>query len=152
MDRRIWGIAALVALAGCADPSSQPVTEEMFGTDPTVTGTLPAAGTTTVAPLDGTGQTTDPAAAAAAATAGGDPFATVQTSDASGLTERLPDTCKLAEFQQFNNQNAATVEAAGIAAPYRVIAPNTIVTQEYNPMRVNFYLGGNGRVNRISCG
>lgn len=72
----------------------------------------------------------------------------------SGLLERLPDTCRLDDYRGFLGQPAAAVSVS--ARPYRVIGPGDIVTQEYDPMRVNFFHDGSegttGLVTRISCG
>lgn len=72
----------------------------------------------------------------------------------SGLLERLPDTCRLDDYRGFVGQPAATVSVS--ARPYRVIGPGDIVTQEYDPMRVNFFHdgaeGATGLVTRVSCG
>jgi hypothetical protein len=34
----------------------------------------------------------------------------------------------------------------------RVIWPDTIVTQDYRPERMNFHVGASGKIIQISCG
>jgi hypothetical protein len=34
----------------------------------------------------------------------------------------------------------------------RVIRPDTIVTQDYRPERMNFHVGASGKIIQISCG
>ena len=46
----------------------------------------------------------------------------------------------------------AEIDAAGVSVSYRIVGPTDIVTQEYNPMRVNFYPGRDGRISQIACG
>ncbi|RYH11019.1 hypothetical protein EU800_06780 [Tropicimonas sp. IMCC6043] len=81
-----------------------------------------------------------------------DPYDQTIEGGPSGLTERLPDTCKLENFQQYKGLTKPEIDAAGLAVPYRVVGQTDIVTQEYNPMRVNFYTDDAGRVVQVSCG
>lgn len=69
-----------------------------------------------------------------------------------GLIERLPDTCKLPQVMENVGQPASVVPALGLTRPYRIVGPNDIVTQEYNPARVNFYTNSEGIIVRIACG
>jgi len=69
-----------------------------------------------------------------------------------GMLERLPDTCQLDDYRQFQGQPASAATAVITERPTRVIAPDAIVSQEYDPRRVNFYVDGTGRVTRIICG
>lgn len=145
---------ALIVLAGC-EPTSEPISEEMFVSGPaaetTTSAPLPATTlpeSTTVTELGPDGQPIDPALALVEE----DPYGVVEEGGADGLTERLPDTCKLENFQQYVGLTKAEVDAAGLSVPYRVVGPTDIVTQEYNPMRVNFSTDRNGRIGRVSCG
>ncbi len=69
-----------------------------------------------------------------------------------GLVEREPDLCKAADFQQVVGQPGTIVATLGITRPLRVIKHGDIITQEYNPARINFWLGPSGRIQRITCG
>ncbi|MDV7144729.1 I78 family peptidase inhibitor [Tropicimonas sp. TH_r6] len=150
MKARILLISALaLALAGCTDTTSNPVSEEMFISEPTptVASTLPPAATTeTVIGPDG--QAIDPALALVEE----DPFSQTIEGGADGLTERLPDTCKLELYQGYTGQTQAEIDAAGLGVSYRIVPKGSIVTQEYQPLRVNFYLDGSGKVYQIACG
>ena len=150
MKTRFLVLAAMAALAGCAAPTGDPIRETTFVTEPYPTSVLPAPPpVSTPTPIVGPdGTVIDPALAMVEE----DPYGETVEGGADGLTERLPDTCKLAQFQQFQGASEAEVNGAGIAAPFRVIGPTDIVTQEYNPMRVNFYTDESGRVSRIACG
>lgn len=72
--------------------------------------------------------------------------------EGEGLTERLPNTCKLENYQQYVGQNAAVITSAGLDRPWRIVLPDTIVTQEYNPARLNFRANANGVIQQITCG
>jgi hypothetical protein len=70
----------------------------------------------------------------------------------SGPVERTPDTCGLAAYEVWLGQPGAGIDPAAFDVPVRVIGPNDIVTQDYDPQRVNFHTDGQGRVVRVSCG
>ncbi|WP_157973593.1 I78 family peptidase inhibitor [Tropicimonas sp. IMCC34043] len=154
MKLRFAGAATLLlALAACDPMGQQPISEEIF-----VNG--PAADTTAATPLPGAalppasggqntpGDVADPALEMVEQ----DPYGQVVQNASSGLTERLPDTCKLETFQYLMGLTPAAVAAAGFSEPYRIVGPNDIVSQEYNPLRVNFYTDERGQINRIICG
>ncbi len=141
--------ALLVMLAACDDINDPPITEEIFVNDPAqATPTAP----TVVVPTEPTygpdGQIVDPALALVEE----DPYTTIEEGGADGLTERLPDTCKLENYQMYRGQTVAAIEAAGLTVPYRIVGIRDIVTQEYNPMRVNFYVGNKGTIEQVACG
>lgn len=39
-----------------------------------------------------------------------------------------------------------------VPKPFRLIEPNSMVTQDYRPERLNLYLDGNGVITRVTCG
>ncbi len=140
---------ALAALAGCEPSGTDPISEDMFTTGPgTPYETTSPTAPNPVTEVGPDGRPLDPALAMVEE----DPYNRVVESPTSGLTERLPDTCKLEEYQQYRGLTQAEIDAAGLAVTYRIVGPTDIVTQEYNPMRVNFYTDRDGRVGRISCG
>ena len=144
MRRQIRGWAAVVAaglLAGCAPPP--PDTEARR---PGPSAGPPSAGPVAVAPIGG----------GEAAAAGSGPGTAASTSPAStgpaGLQERLPDTCGLDAYRPYVGRDGVTAASQVVDRPVRVIAPDAIVSQVYNPRRVNFYTDAEGRVARVSCG
>lgn len=71
--------------------------------------------------------------------------------NSSGLEERLPDTCKLTNYQSFVGQRLAAVTLpTGINQ--RVVKPGTILTQEYVSSRVNFHVNEDGVIAKVICG
>lgn len=68
------------------------------------------------------------------------------------LVEREPDLCKASTYQQYIGQPGTIVPTLGITRVYRVIEFGGIVTQEYNPSRLNFRLSPTGEIQRIDCG
>ena len=130
-------VAVLVAAGAC---STRPPTE-VIQEQPTI----PAPDPISAVPLGG---------APGAVGAPGAPGATdtILITQQSGLVERLPNTCKLENYQQFQGQPGGILSAAVIDRPWRVVTPDTIVSQEYNPARLNFYTDGGGTIQRIACG
>lgn len=69
------------------------------------------------------------------------------------LLLREPDTCGLDKITvPVEGQSPDIVPTLGLERDIRIIAPGDIVTQEYDPHRVNFYLDAAGLIYRISCG
>ncbi len=148
MRLKFAGLAVGLLVLGACDPyPSDPIVDPGYSapTSPPVVEPIQPSDPVAVAPL-AEGEV-DPALEMVEV----DPYNEVRQG-AGGLTERLPDTCRLEQVQQYRGQSAAAVEGAGLAMPYRVIGPSDIVTQEYNPTRVNFFLNNGGMVDRISCG
>lgn len=146
MGLKYAGLAVgLLLLAGCEPYETDTIAEPAYTPPPPVVDPIQPVDPVAVAPLS-EGEF-DPALEMVEV----DPYGEVQQ-NAGGLTERLPDTCKLEQVQQYRGQSAAAVEGAGLSVPYRVIGPSDIVSQEYNPMRVNFFLDNAGTVDHISCG
>ena len=121
------GIAVtLTILAGCSsNPPGEVITETTFDGQ-----------TVGVGPIDASGDV---------------PSDTVIL-DRGGLVERLPNTCKLENYQQYIGQSAVALTNDAFDRPWRVVSPDTIVSQEYDPSRLNFYTNSFGTIQRISCG
>lgn len=81
--------------------------------------------------------------------------ATVPTSP-QPIANRLPtgmdDTCKAVRYHTLLDQDATALERILILGEVRIIRPNSIVTQDYRPTRMNFHVGESGDITRISCG
>lgn len=69
----------------------------------------------------------------------------------SGLEERLPDTCKLTNYDGFVGQPLAAVTLP-TGAETRIVRPGTILTQEYVASRVNFHVDQAGIITKVICG
>ena len=69
-----------------------------------------------------------------------------------GLVEREPDTCQLANYAELIGQSQTDASFFAFDRPFRFVGPDDIVTQEYDPRRVNLYVNGNGVVVRTNCG
>ncbi|MEM6480525.1 MAG: I78 family peptidase inhibitor [Pseudomonadota bacterium] len=80
-----------------------------------------------------------------------DPGEGVGLSD-NGLIERTPDTCGLPDFQPLVGQPADSVNTVVSDQPVRIITPGSIVTNEYNPQRVNVDVDGNNVITNVRCG
>lgn len=69
----------------------------------------------------------------------------------TGPEERLPDTCKLTNYEGFVGQPLAAVTLpAGLNS--RIVRPGTILTQEYDAGRVNFHVDETGVITKVICG
>ncbi len=158
------GISALVLLAACAPaPPFEDVSDPF--------APLPEAAPVSTEPLAAPGAISDevitpvPSADAISAEqlgaddalSDGTPaedgsIGTVTEVNDGGLVERLPNTCKLEDYQQYQGSDGLIAVGLVTDRPSRLVAPGDIVSQLYDPQRVNFYTDGNGRVVRISCG
>ncbi|MEQ3748602.1 MAG: I78 family peptidase inhibitor [Celeribacter sp.] len=78
------------------------------------------------------------------------PVASVPVGDP--LVEREPDLCQLDLVRPYVGQTTAVIPTIGLDRTYRVVKPDDIVTQEYNPRRVNFHTDGYGTITRVACG
>ena len=71
----------------------------------------------------------------------------------SGLVEREPDICGASQYREAAiGQPRSVIPTLGVTREIRVVPHGGIVTQEYNPYRMNFYLDPAGNIIRISCG
>ena len=61
------------------------------------------------------------------------------------------DACGAGNYTPMLGSNIATVTLPD-DLNHRVIGPDTIVTKDYRPERINFYTDANGTITRISCG
>lgn len=126
----VW--AGLIVLAGCAPQAPVEVV-----TDPVLPRAEPIS-TTALEDGSAVNLTTAPD--------------TVLVENSGGLVERLPNTCKLENYQQYEGQNASVLASAPLDRAYRVVGPDTIVSQEYDPSRLNFNTNSVGVIRSISCG
>ena len=162
----IAGALAAVALAACQPKPPIRVV------DPYADTSLPPAAAVETQPLDATGVSESPITPAgdspitpagdgpitpagqAAPLAEGDAAAndTITRVTDGGLVERLPNTCQLQNYEGLQGREATSAASTVTDRPVRVIAPGDIVSQEYDPRRVNLYTDGSGLVTRVICG
>ena len=64
----------------------------------------------------------------------------------------LDNTCDGERYGTLVGQDATALERVLILGQVRVIRPGMVVTQDYRPERLNFEIGPDGRVARITCG
>ncbi len=82
-----------------------------------------------------------------------DDGAPIQDNVDSGLVEREPDICGASAYRERAiGQPSSVIPTLGVTRQIRVVPFGGIVTQEYNPYRMNFYLDSAGLVARVSCG
>lgn len=68
------------------------------------------------------------------------------------LIKREPDSCGAADFADMIGQPEGMLRTVVLTGPYRVVPFGTLVTQEYNAQRVDFYLDETGIITKITCG
>lgn len=61
------------------------------------------------------------------------------------------DACGAAAFQALVGTPASGINQASLPPGARVIMPNTMVTQDFNPARLNITVDANGNVASVSC-
>ncbi|SEW39165.1 Peptidase inhibitor I78 family protein [Cognatiyoonia koreensis] len=64
----------------------------------------------------------------------------------------LDNTCNGERYGTLVGQDATALERVLILGQVRVIRPGMVVAQDYRPERINFEIGGDNRVTRITCG
>lgn len=62
------------------------------------------------------------------------------------------DTCNAAQHARLIGGPATALETKLLLQPVRVIRPNTAVTLDFIPQRINFMLDQDETIIRISCG
>lgn len=62
-----------------------------------------------------------------------------------------PVECDLAQHQQLVGQNIGAVSLPA-SLPQRIISPGDMVTQDFNPARLNIFVDEKGWIGRVSCG
>ncbi len=70
---------------------------------------------------------------------------------ASGLEERLPDTCNLSNYEGFVGQPLAAVTIP-TDVQTRIVRSNSILSQVYEAARVNFHVNDSGTITKVICG
>ena len=102
--------ACLLALAACEPAGQQPISEEIFVANPPAEAPAPAQlPGAAQAPAAGGSNTPGDVVDPALAMVEQDPYGQVIDNTSSGLTERLPDTCKLETFQYLQGLTPAAV-------------------------------------------
>ncbi|NPD14520.1 hypothetical protein HOY34_04805 [Xinfangfangia sp. D13-10-4-6] len=69
------------------------------------------------------------------------------------LTERTPDSCRLASLQSLIGQPSGNLRTVRLAGASRIIPPGGIISQEdYQPQRINAHIDQRGVITRLECG
>lgn len=61
------------------------------------------------------------------------------------------DQCNAARFEVLVGQSATVVKDMTFPANTRIIQPNSAVTMDYRPDRLNVEIGDNQRIAKVSC-
>lgn len=61
------------------------------------------------------------------------------------------DACGAAAFAHLVGMPASGIDQASLPAGTRIITPTTMVTQDFNPARLNVVTDANGNVASLSC-
>lgn len=65
--------------------------------------------------------------------------------------EAPADSCGAAGFQGLVGQSDAVLRSVKLPQDARVIGPRDAVTMDYRPTRLNFEIGADARIAKISC-
>ncbi|TVQ00172.1 MAG: hypothetical protein EA338_05830 [Roseinatronobacter sp.] len=63
-----------------------------------------------------------------------------------------PETCMAAEFQQYVGQPLSALDKDELLQPDRIIGPDTAVTMDFRPERLNVEHDDERVITRIYCG
>jgi len=69
-----------------------------------------------------------------------------------GLVKREPDSCGASDFAGLIGKSEGMLRTVVLTGPYRVVPFGSLVTQDYNPLRINFRLDETGSIATIICG
>jgi hypothetical protein len=61
------------------------------------------------------------------------------------------DTCGASRFQHLIGTQASQIDQSTLPAGARIITPETIVTQDFRPDRLNIFTGTDGSVSSLQC-
>jgi len=62
-----------------------------------------------------------------------------------------PDTCNAGSFQYLVGKPSSTLDGMRFAKPMRLITPNTMVTMDFNPERLNIMANEKGVITGMHC-
>lgn len=68
------------------------------------------------------------------------------------LPDRPPDTCYSEQLRKYVGQDAGVLSGLVFAQPVRILWPETPVTEDYSPARLNFDVNAAGVITRVWCG
>lgn len=61
------------------------------------------------------------------------------------------DTCGMARFQHLIGTPASEIDRSALPPRTRIITPDSMVTQDYSPGRLNILTGTDGRISSMRC-
>jgi len=88
-------------------------------------------------------------AAAACAPMESPPLAASPTQNADQAAQE--DTCGMAAFAHVIGTPASSIDPATLPPRARIITPDSMVTQDFSPQRLNVITGTDGKVSSLRC-
>ncbi|WP_163847568.1 I78 family peptidase inhibitor [Pseudooceanicola aestuarii] len=82
----------------------------------------------------------------------GGPCLALAACDISGGSSGTLDSCQGNGAAALIGQPLEAEAIANRAGAVRVIEPDTVVTMDHVPSRLNLYIDGNDRITRVTCG
>jgi hypothetical protein len=64
----------------------------------------------------------------------------------------IENSCDGERFGPLVGQDGTALERVLILGQVRIIRPGTVAAQDFRPERINFEIGTDGRIARITCG
>lgn len=62
------------------------------------------------------------------------------------------DECKASELQYLVGKDRTFLHAIRFGVTVRILEPNSIITMDYSPARLNIYIDKNGKIQSVNCG
>jgi hypothetical protein len=72
--------------------------------------------------------------------------------DGPAVPSVAEDTCGAAPYGGLVEQDATALERVLIMRQVRLIRPDQAVTMDFSAERINFWIGADNRIERITCG
>jgi hypothetical protein len=67
-------------------------------------------------------------------------------------TQPAKDTCQAAAMQELVGQSAQVLHTMRFGQTVRFLRPDTPMTKDYRPDRLNIWINSNEKISRITCG
>lgn len=68
------------------------------------------------------------------------------------IPDAANDTCQAAQYAGLIGQDATALERVLRLGEVRIIRPNTAVTADFRPSRINYEIGATNQIMRVYCG
>lgn len=66
--------------------------------------------------------------------------------------EDQDENCGQSEVLHLIGKDQSILSLTDLPKPYRILTPNTVMTMDMRPERLNIYINGHGEIEKLTCG